>query len=746
MLTKPREGLPELRRARTLRASALAGLSLLVLGGLCARDALAQTTISTSFVLVQSTVSSAGVSAASSSFVLDGSAAQPATVGETSSTSYVLQSGFWTSLSAQLLLRVEGTGTGSGTVTGDGIACVLDAGAATGDCTEKLTHSESIALVATPDAANQFDGWVGCDGTATTNETDDTCLATLIAGRTVTASFTLLGTLGDRIWRDVDGDGVQDPGEPGLDGVTVTIDAPGGFSNAGVTAGGGLYGFIDVPPDTYTVTVDTATLPAGVVPTHDLDGVATPHTTQVALASGQDRVDVDFGYQPQIDLAITKEDSEDPLPGGENLVYTITVENLGPGAATGVAVTDDLPAGTTLVATSGCAEDPAGVPTCTLGELGVGGVASYTIEVSIDPAPPGSITNVAGVSAVEADVDLSNDAASETTELDDDPPTVALVDTDQTTDDGELTECETVHGRPVESLSVRFSEAMLEAAEPGSWSLVAAGPNARLDTVACGPPAGDDLAVAFEGIAYDQATDTAILSLPAGTRLAASLYRLFACAAGALTDRAGNPLDGDGDGTEGDDFERFFRADPENLFADGHFDCDLGVWVPVSTNPNEIFHAADDVDGSADSGSAGVANLTASGEFALGQCRPAAPEVEYHLAGRVRMETAAPGIGVRLSCEFFDAPGCGGSSLGVPSASTIFLADTGADWIAIQEQLVSPAGSASMLCSVDLLTAGGAGFEARLDQLRLSDGVIFADGFEGGDTAAWSASVGEAGP
>ena len=41
----------------------------------------------------------------------------------------------------------------------------------------------------------------------------------------------------------------------------------------------------------------------------------------------------------------------------------IVVNNAGPDAAENVVVTDTLPAGVTLVSTSGCAEDPNGVPT-----------------------------------------------------------------------------------------------------------------------------------------------------------------------------------------------------------------------------------------------------------------------------------------------------------------------------------------------------------------------------------------------
>ncbi len=50
--------------------------------------------------------------------------------------------------------------------------------------------------------------------------------------------------VGNRVWDDVDADGVQDPGEAGLDGVTVQLIAPGGAVLATVvTANGGQYYF-----------------------------------------------------------------------------------------------------------------------------------------------------------------------------------------------------------------------------------------------------------------------------------------------------------------------------------------------------------------------------------------------------------------------------------------------------------------------------------------------------------------------
>ena len=62
------------------------------------------------------------------------------------------------------------------------------------------------------------------------------------------------------MWDDLDGDGIQDVGEPGLDGVTVTLTGTDGAGNAvsltTVTVAG-IYSF-DVAPGVYEVVVDVA--------------------------------------------------------------------------------------------------------------------------------------------------------------------------------------------------------------------------------------------------------------------------------------------------------------------------------------------------------------------------------------------------------------------------------------------------------------------------------------------------------
>ncbi|MEZ4664291.1 MAG: SdrD B-like domain-containing protein, partial [Caldilineaceae bacterium] len=75
--------------------------------------------------------------------------------------------------------------------------------------------------------------------------------------------------VGDFVWEDLDADGVQDWGEPGVAGVAVdlyVIDAQGQgvFTGQRVsTDAAGAYMFHELPPGQYYVVFDLATLPAG---------------------------------------------------------------------------------------------------------------------------------------------------------------------------------------------------------------------------------------------------------------------------------------------------------------------------------------------------------------------------------------------------------------------------------------------------------------------------------------------------
>jgi uncharacterized repeat protein (TIGR01451 family) len=83
------------------------------------------------------------------------------------------------------------------------------------------------------------------------------------------------------------------------------------------------------------------------------------------------------------DLSLTKSATPESVTVGENVTYTITVTNNGPGAADGVTVTDALPAGATLVSANASQGSCSGTTTvsCSLGSLASGASATVTIVV-----------------------------------------------------------------------------------------------------------------------------------------------------------------------------------------------------------------------------------------------------------------------------------------------------------------------------------------------------------------------------
>jgi uncharacterized repeat protein (TIGR01451 family) len=112
----------------------------------------------------------------------------------------------------------------------------------------------------------------------------------------------------------------------------------------------------------------------------------------------------------EADLRITKSDAPDPVVAGQVLTYTLTVTNNGPDGASGVTLTDTLPAAVTFQsASTGCTQ-ASGTVTCNIGTLANG--ASATVQITVTPQSAGNITNTASVSAIEADPSTANNTAS----------------------------------------------------------------------------------------------------------------------------------------------------------------------------------------------------------------------------------------------------------------------------------------------------------------------------------------------
>jgi uncharacterized repeat protein (TIGR01451 family) len=74
----------------------------------------------------------------------------------------------------------------------------------------------------------------------------------------------VVGGLGDTVWKDLDGDGIQDPGEPGVANVIATLtDCRGNILATKVTDANGFYFFDNLIPGDYQVQFDIKNLPQG---------------------------------------------------------------------------------------------------------------------------------------------------------------------------------------------------------------------------------------------------------------------------------------------------------------------------------------------------------------------------------------------------------------------------------------------------------------------------------------------------
>lgn len=519
-------------------------------------------------------------------------------------------------------------------------------------------------------------------------------------------------------------------------GVTVDSVTPSEGSFAGTTWTLGDLAAGSAATLTSVLTVG-ASVPAGadrVCNSSALGSVAEPQ-----VATGNESDSACTAVATAADLAITKDDDADPPPAGADLTYTLTVDNLGPSDATGVVVTDPLPAGVSYVGDT-CGGSNVPPWTWNVGSLAAGASVACDLVVSIDPAPPASLSNTASVAGDQNDPLPGNDSDSEQTALDAVPPRVTAVDTAPATAGG-LEDCETV-SVPVRKLVVTFSEAMdpATAGSAANFQLFATGPDLDFSTSACGAAAGDDVLVP---LAATYAAGSFTTTVDLGPPLGPSQYRLFVCP--QVTDAAGNQLDGNADGSAGDAFGRAFRADAGNLLANGHFDCSLDGWSSDVATAGEIAWSAADAGGTPQSGSAQVSNLQPGTDttFRLSQCAPGLGRKRFDLSSRLRLD-AAPGvpIGVVRSCRFFAAAACTGSDLGAAERALVVF-DTAGAWIDLEAQLVAPAPAASVGCTFRFETAAAAGFDGYLDRLRLTTPTaIFADGFESGNSSVWSSCTG----
>ncbi len=208
-------------------------------------------------------------------------------------------------------------------------------------------------------------------------------------------------------------------------GVVATDVLPAGLTYVSSSV---TQGTVSESGGTVTASIGTLALGASANVTINVTADASTSGTVINNASiTGDQFDVDASNNttnepttvtPVVDLSITKSDNPDPVDSGATLAYTIVVTNNGPSTATGVVMTDTLPAGVTFTSastTNGTVGAAGNIVTANLGTLASGASATILVNVRVDDSTLGSILNTAVVTANETELNLANNTANEPT-------------------------------------------------------------------------------------------------------------------------------------------------------------------------------------------------------------------------------------------------------------------------------------------------------------------------------------------
>jgi uncharacterized repeat protein (TIGR01451 family) len=209
--------------------------------------------------------------------------------------------------------------------------------------------------------------------------------------------------IGDRLWRDANGNGLQETGEPSIDGARLQLlDAGGTTVLATVTTGSlaganGSYRFYVNPHQPYQVRVDPAmfgpgqplsglsltTVHAG-DDTLDSDADVSGTIAIPAAGTGDVNLSFDVGVRTFANVLIAKSGPA-TVTAGDRLTYTLVYGSNGTADAVNSIITDTLPPGTAFVSASPPPSSVSGqTVTWNIGTLPVGATGTITLDVQTD--------------------------------------------------------------------------------------------------------------------------------------------------------------------------------------------------------------------------------------------------------------------------------------------------------------------------------------------------------------------------
>jgi uncharacterized repeat protein (TIGR01451 family) len=500
-----------------------------------------------------------------------------------------------------------------------------------------------------------------------------------------------------------------------LTGVTWSCSGSGSGSCA-ASGSGDIEQTVDLPVGamatfTATGTIDpaatgTLTTSATVLPT--FPSTATNQVLPEGTPGGGDpdpsnnnAVDVDT-LTPQVDLSITKDDGLTVAVPGEPLTYSIVASNPGPSAAFAATVEDSFPADLVGVTWS-CAG--AGGGTCTAsgsGDVGdtidlpVGASVTYTVEVTVaagSTAATLSNTATVGVPAGVTEMDGSDNSAVDVDTLTPSTDLAISNDDGQTSAVPGTTVTYTVmvtNAGPSDALGAQVEDLFPAALLGVTWS--------------CAGSTGGSCAASGSGDVQES------VDLPVGAIVTLT-------ATGTIDPAATGTLETSATASSSGD------PDPSNNTA-----LDIDILTPAA----DLAIAKDDGVTVALPGQALTYTLTASN-----------PGPSSVFGATVEDAFPTDLVGVTWTCAGTGGGACTASGRGDVSDTVDLPAGASVTYTATAT--VDPASTATAISNTATVSA-----PAGVTELDPADNtatdvdaglVVFRDGFESGDTSAWSATV-----